>query len=276
MSVEEQLSNAVQACNNLTAAINGKVAQIDQKVDAATNAVPEKVQGYMEATVYVKASGEDVSDPRNGWNYRTIKGAVEAFPAGSYIKVVLEAGNHDIGANINVLNKYVLLTGAGKLSTTVTFKKKPADVDPAKYDLFGFMLNRSYIHTAKLTYKSDLQEGEPVHYGHPYTCPMTLNYDSAFSFSCCAQQAIDGIFSHFASVYPNSGTFGKFAANSVSVAGKMLKGFISVHSGAHIAVVPTGLAMSATNEGGSTAPIVYGDIQRDTSGKALNVFGIEV
>ncbi len=35
MSIEEQLSNAVQSCNNLAAAVNNKIGQIDQRVDDA-------------------------------------------------------------------------------------------------------------------------------------------------------------------------------------------------------------------------------------------------
>jgi len=35
MSVEQQLANAVQATNNLTAAVNNKIGQIDQRMDVA-------------------------------------------------------------------------------------------------------------------------------------------------------------------------------------------------------------------------------------------------
>ncbi|WP_345861231.1 hypothetical protein [Shewanella algae] len=63
MSVEEQLSNAVQACNNLAAAVNGKIQQIDQKVDAATTEIEDKFLSLSRKVYYVDGIlGVDTND----------------------------------------------------------------------------------------------------------------------------------------------------------------------------------------------------------------------
>ncbi|MEC4090135.1 hypothetical protein [Pseudoalteromonas rubra] len=274
---ELQNSSAEQtlASQNLANEVANKMGQIDLAVKSATADIPNKIRDYFDAIIYVKSDGEDLTYPRNGWNYKTIKGAIEVFPSGAYIKVVLMEGNHDIDSNITVANKFIVLQGAGKTRTTVTFKKQVLG-DTNQYVLYGFDLLRSYVHTIGLTYTSDLLQTDPIHSGHPHYCPMKLNFDSSFSFGCCQNQAIDGVFVLFAVIYPNTGTFGKFAANSLEVKGLLKKGLIGTYSGAHISVLPTGLAMSALDENGATAPVITGDIHRDTNGKALNVFGIEV
>ncbi|WP_243357205.1 hypothetical protein [Vibrio vulnificus] len=74
MSVEQSLSNAVQACNNLAAAVNGKVGQIDQRMDQAE----QDLANWKATTSYVQKYGVSYAETsseadRNTGNYNLIK-----------------------------------------------------------------------------------------------------------------------------------------------------------------------------------------------------------
>lgn len=119
MSVEEQLSNAVQACNNLAAAVNGKISEIDQKVDQATTEVPLKIRQQFDVTLFVSSAGNDSNDGlSSGSPLKTIASALssERSPAGARIRVYLMT---DITVNeeTQFVNKHVFIENSGHTLT---------------------------------------------------------------------------------------------------------------------------------------------------------------
>lgn len=60
MSLEQQVAALVDAANNLTGSVNGKMTQIDQKVDQATASVPDTIRTKSSQNFYIDAvSGDD-------------------------------------------------------------------------------------------------------------------------------------------------------------------------------------------------------------------------
>lgn len=98
MSVEEQLSNAVQACNNLAAAVNGKIQQIDEKVDAATGSVPNVIKTMSERVFYVDSvNGSDGNDGlSNAKAFKNISAIANLLIPGGTYTVYLSPGEHYI------------------------------------------------------------------------------------------------------------------------------------------------------------------------------------
>lgn len=117
MSVEEQLSNAVQACNNLAAAVNGKIGEVDQKVNQAVsdlnNAFPAKYQEYSIRTHYVDCiNGSDSNDGlSSGKALRTIGAALEKGDGASSQVIRLSKGVHVIGVRIATMATVVSIIG---------------------------------------------------------------------------------------------------------------------------------------------------------------------
>ncbi|EAZ2875444.1 hypothetical protein B5W74_21995 [Salmonella enterica] len=114
MSVEEQLSNAVQACNNLTAAINGKVAQIDQKVDAAVKAIPELHKSFFVDAV----NGNDTALGTQASPIKTIFEAAARTPVNGSVAIYLMRNQDHIMSGgetkfTNITNKTVTLRPYG-------------------------------------------------------------------------------------------------------------------------------------------------------------------
>lgn len=59
MSVEQSLTNAVQACNNLTAAVNGKMTQIDSKVDQGIAEVQQSADQALTSLPFFAVNGNN-------------------------------------------------------------------------------------------------------------------------------------------------------------------------------------------------------------------------
>lgn len=99
MTLETSIANLVEAANTLTAAVNGKVAQIDAKVDAATKAVPAAVVAEMSKTLYVDANaGIDTAVGTMAAPLKTIEAALAKIPAGAIGLIYLrKAQIHSIG-----------------------------------------------------------------------------------------------------------------------------------------------------------------------------------
>ncbi|MDK2595201.1 hypothetical protein [Pseudoalteromonas obscura] len=272
----ELLGRAVDACEALTSVVENKTSEIDSKVKIALGDLPATISQIMDATIYVSNdNGDDIDYPKPFHTYKTIKCAIESFPPGALLNVILHEGRHFIDEHIEVENKRVMLKGQGKIKTDVIFKKIQIDAS-SKFRLVGFNLNHSYLHTSSLTYRSDVESIDELAFQHPYDCPVRLNFDSSISFSCCNNQAIDGIFTHFVLLYPNTGTVGSFVTNSLEVEGVMSEGLMLLKRGAVATVEANGLVMSAKNKEAKTADLVVGDIVRDTNQRAINVIGMEV
>lgn len=92
MSVEEQLSNAVQAANNLTAAVNGKMGQIDQKVDSFAQNAPAIARAQANKTVFLSESGNDSNDGLSiDRPKRTLQAAVNEGLVGGVLVIYLDS-----------------------------------------------------------------------------------------------------------------------------------------------------------------------------------------
>lgn len=92
MSLEAQIAALVQASNNLTGAVNGKMAQIDKKVDDAVNAVPQAIiDNFSQKSVRLDPVTGNDSSP-NG-PFRTLSAAVASVPDGGSLNISLPNGS---------------------------------------------------------------------------------------------------------------------------------------------------------------------------------------
>ncbi|MCD9468548.1 hypothetical protein [Photobacterium iliopiscarium] len=113
MSLEQQIGALVKASENLTGAVNGKIGEIDKKVNIATSAVPEQIRKNMYVTRYVDASNGD--DSRSGESKsnakRSVQSALDSAPVGSVIWCSLQNGQeHQISSRIPCLNKTIIFS----------------------------------------------------------------------------------------------------------------------------------------------------------------------
>ncbi|WP_372373272.1 hypothetical protein ACDI10_16530 [Vreelandella venusta] len=93
MSLENQIANLVSAANNLTSEVAGKMRQIDNKVDAATQAVPNTIRKLSEQTVCVDAvEGDDSNDGLSASPVKTVGEAIKRHISGSYTNIKLKEG----------------------------------------------------------------------------------------------------------------------------------------------------------------------------------------
>lgn len=114
MSLETQIAALVTAANNLTSSVNGKMGQIDDKVDAAVASVPAEIVARMARVQYVDYVGGDDANTGNslGQAKRTIKAAIDSSPRGALLTVYLKSGViHQMGSEVDCTNKVVLLQG---------------------------------------------------------------------------------------------------------------------------------------------------------------------
>lgn len=103
MSLETQIASLVAAANSLTNAVNGKVAEIDAKMDAATRSVPAAIVAEMAKTLFVDAnSGLDSAVGSQAAPLRTIEAALAKVPVGAIGIINLRRGQvHNIGGVVN-------------------------------------------------------------------------------------------------------------------------------------------------------------------------------
>lgn len=106
MSLEAQITALVTAANELTGAVNGKMADINQKVNDAVASVPGSVKSYLETrTSYYldSVNGNDANDGRS-WATakRTLKAAVEGVGVRRYATIYLSKNEHLMTSDINL------------------------------------------------------------------------------------------------------------------------------------------------------------------------------
>lgn len=104
MALETSIANLVEAANTLTAAVNGKIVQIDAKVDAATKSVPAAIVAEMYKTLYVDAnSGIDTAvGNTQAAPLKTIEAALAKIPVGGIGVIYLRRAQvHTIGGVVN-------------------------------------------------------------------------------------------------------------------------------------------------------------------------------
>ncbi|ABY90385.1 hypothetical protein HAPgp17 [Halomonas phage phiHAP-1] len=94
MSLETQIAALIQSSNNLADIVAQKIAGIDQKVDEATQAVPDAIRNLSSATYYIDAeNGDDNNSGLNGKNaFKTFAPLRDLIVSGSYTTVGLREG----------------------------------------------------------------------------------------------------------------------------------------------------------------------------------------
>ena len=98
MSLESQVAALVSAASNLTSQVAGKMSQIDQKVDKATQAVPEAVNSLATRTIYVDViNGDNNNIGSSDSPKRTLRGALNDQPdLGTVIVNLKSPGNYHL------------------------------------------------------------------------------------------------------------------------------------------------------------------------------------
>lgn len=116
MSLETQIAALVASANALTAAVNGKVGEIDVKVDQATAAVPATVRAEVVKSFYVDAAvGNDAAAGTLAAPLKTVGAALSKVITGGVGFIYLQKGQvHEVTRN-NVNEKVItfLSYGAG-------------------------------------------------------------------------------------------------------------------------------------------------------------------
>lgn len=124
MALEDQVADLVAASNNLTSEVNGKISQIDQKVNQATSEVTEKIRQQFDVTFYVDAeSGSDSNDGLTSSRpLATINSAVSSSrsPSGARIRVEM-LGDVVVEQIISFSNKHVFIQTNGHDLTLSAF-----------------------------------------------------------------------------------------------------------------------------------------------------------
>lgn len=103
MSLETTIASLVSAANDLTAAVTGKMAQIDQKVAQATSSVPAVVRAEVVKSLYVDASnGLDTNVGTSAAPLKTIKAALDRTISGGVSTIFLRRGQiYEVGGPTN-------------------------------------------------------------------------------------------------------------------------------------------------------------------------------
>ncbi|MDN4697147.1 hypothetical protein QYZ44_26995 [Vibrio parahaemolyticus] len=114
MSLEQQVANLVEASNNLTTVVNGKINEIDKKVDDAVSAVPDAIRdNFTQRQVFVDLVNG--TDDGSSSRYRTIKAAIESVPDGGSVLVELtsapEQKTYPFDDYVNIGSRKVIIKG---------------------------------------------------------------------------------------------------------------------------------------------------------------------
>jgi len=93
MSLEQTIADLVAASNNLTGTINTKMNEIDQKVDQATESVPNTIRELSEQRLYVDSvNGSDTNDGSPGNPLKSLYKALSLHVSGSSTNIFLKEG----------------------------------------------------------------------------------------------------------------------------------------------------------------------------------------
>ncbi|CAK2830246.1 putative Tail fiber protein [Vibrio crassostreae] len=81
----------IESVNNMTATVAGKMGEIDQKVDKATQAVPLTVKNLFDQTLYVnEATGSSDNDGLSDAKpVKWLKDAINKVPAGGKVRIIV-------------------------------------------------------------------------------------------------------------------------------------------------------------------------------------------
>lgn len=142
MSTQE-IGELIESVNDLTQTVAGKMGEIDQKVDDATSAVPDKIKAQMDCRFWVDASnGNDSNDGLSqGSPKQTIKSAIDSSPHGGSIKIAL------LGQQVYEINQDIYC--AGKLITIYSHGA-----------IWGDPVSRSTIRSVQYTNYGEYKAGQ--------------------------------------------------------------------------------------------------------------------
>lgn len=99
MSLESTVASLVEASNNLTSAVTGKIKEIDNKVKAATDAVPAIIRGLSSQEFFIDAvDGKDSNDGlTSATPLKTAKAAESRVVSGSQVSLYFKIRQaHDV------------------------------------------------------------------------------------------------------------------------------------------------------------------------------------
>ena len=113
MSLENQVAALVSAASKLTSEIAGKMKGIDQKVDKATQAVPESIKSAAYTRIYVNSiNGNDKNDGSSAaLAKKTIGAAIASVPEGFAARVDLSPGEYDLDSDAQISGKVISIVG---------------------------------------------------------------------------------------------------------------------------------------------------------------------
>ncbi|HAS6505787.1 TPA: hypothetical protein GRR52_23695 [Vibrio parahaemolyticus] len=115
MSTQE-IGALIESVNNMTATVAGKMEEIDQKVDNATSAVPDKIKSQMDSKIYVdNVNGDDANDGlTKSQPKQSIKAAIDSVPRGSSLLVLLLGARvYEIENDVYCAGKLIIIESDG-------------------------------------------------------------------------------------------------------------------------------------------------------------------
>lgn len=115
MSIETQIAALVAASNSLTAAVSGKISEIDGKVLALQKSVPNTVRGMLSQVVYVDGLlGNDAAAGTAAAPLKTIDAALNIGLSGCVLTVLLACGQeYKITGYRSATNQYIVIRPYG-------------------------------------------------------------------------------------------------------------------------------------------------------------------
>lgn len=168
MSLETQIAALVAASNSLTAAINGKVTEINAKVKTATDSVPAVIRSLSEQSFYIDAvNGLDTNTGGYAAPLKTAAEAAKRAVNGGYIKLYFKsAQTHEV----NFLLQTGLVSCFTYDASDVLVKAQRATLKPALngVDLngqrlaLGFGVLCGQIYFSHLNIVTDYNAAEPM------------------------------------------------------------------------------------------------------------------
>lgn len=106
MSLETQIAALVTAANALTESVNGKMTEINQKVNDAVASVPGSVKSYLEFRTAYYLDSVNGNDANDGLSWakakKTLKAAIEGVGVRRYAGIYISKSSHIMTSDINV------------------------------------------------------------------------------------------------------------------------------------------------------------------------------
>ncbi|OEC32882.1 hypothetical protein SAMN05216600_12833 [Pseudomonas cuatrocienegasensis] len=178
MSLETQIAALVAASNSLTAAVNGKIAQVDAKVVALEGAVPNTLKSLLSVAVYVDGqTGDDTNSGSSGSPLKTINAALKRGISGCSISIILKCGQeYRLSGNQYVTNQFITIRPWGNdTKPVISFETK----EGGAVDVLSLMACSLRLNGVKL--KHPYRDGITSAVTEPLTNGLILAHSSTVS-----------------------------------------------------------------------------------------------